>query len=208
MKRLPSWPSDLAAAITAGGQSRRFGQDKALYVLGGESLLARVSASLNRCSPRLLVAPAGRYRLSDWQVCPDLRPGEGPLAGLETALSALHEQHPAGGWLAFSAVDLPYLTPAYWALLSGSIGPGVQAVVGLDPGGRPQPLAALYHTSARPTVTALLDAGERRMGALLARLEADAGGVGQLDWPQVEAVCPLAYVNLNTPPSGGGDVPV
>ena len=87
--------SVLAAAITAGGQSRRFGQDKALYELDGVPLLNRVADSLQHASPRLLVAPAGRYRLDGWQTVPDLRPGQGPLAGLETALTALLDQQPA-----------------------------------------------------------------------------------------------------------------
>ncbi|WP_424952105.1 molybdenum cofactor guanylyltransferase [Deinococcus sp.] len=193
-------PLSLAAAITAGGHSRRFGQDKALYPLGGVPLLNRVAASMEGCAPRLLIAPEGRYVLPAWQLVPDLRPGGGPLAGLETALAALTAQVQEGGWLAFSAVDLPFLISGYWALLAGQLlagsrAGGVQAVTGLDESGRRQPLAALYHTSALPQVTALLDGGERRMKALLNLLP-----VREVGWRSVHAVCPGAFVNLNTPP--------
>jgi molybdenum cofactor guanylyltransferase len=185
----------LAAAITAGGQSRRFGQDKALYKVGGQTLLRRVAASLNDCSPRLLIAPLGRYELPGWQTAPDLRPGQGPLVGLETALSVLLTLRPGGGWLAFSAVDLPHLTPAYWALLATRCGSGLEAVLGSDESGRSQPLAACYHTSALPAVSTLLEGEERRMSALTEAVRAQ-----HVAWSEIEPVSPLVYVNLNTRP--------
>ncbi|MFC4639238.1 molybdenum cofactor guanylyltransferase [Deinococcus hohokamensis] len=146
------------AAITAGGQSRRFGSDKALALLGGRPLLHHVAAALDACPVRLLVAPPGRYVLDGWTPVPDTRPGEGPLAGLEAALIAAPP-----GWVALSGVDLPGLTPRYWAALASHRTPEALSVQMLDPSGRPQPLGALYHTALRPQVSALLDAGERRL---------------------------------------------
>ena len=110
----PGAPSTLAAIITAGGASRRFGRDKALARLDGQTLLERVAGSLDACSPKLIVAPPGKYALTGWTLTPDARPGEGPLAGLETGLGAL----PPHTWAAFAAVDLPHLTPAFWSVLS------------------------------------------------------------------------------------------
>ncbi|GAA4022612.1 molybdenum cofactor guanylyltransferase [Deinococcus rubellus] len=181
-------PLPLAAIITAGGASRRFGRDKALAVLDGHTLLERVALSLSVCSPRLLVAPPGKYVLGGWQSVPDTRPTEGPLAGLEAGLGALNP----GIWAAFSAVDLPHLTPGFWLRLSAFIQPGTQAVIGLSADGRRQPLAALYHTSALGQVTALLNAGERRILALLERLS-----VTEVSWAELEEVAPRAYRNVN-----------
>ncbi|GGQ98644.1 putative molybdenum cofactor guanylyltransferase [Deinococcus ruber] len=161
--------------------------------MGGQTLLERVAGSLEHFEPRLLVAPAGKYVQDGWQQLSDTRPGEGPLAGLETALRAAPP-----GWLAFSAVDLPFLTRAYWARLADAVQPDVQAVYGLDVRGRRQPLAALYHTSALPAVTALLDAGERRMLTLLDTLPGVA-----LDWAQLQAFGERLYQNFNTPDSAG-----
>lgn len=158
---------DLTGALVAGGRSSRFGRDKALACLGGRTLLERAAASLEGCGLRLLVAPPGRYALSGWEAVPDTRPGEGPLAGLEAALAAVTARRGAG-WVALCGVDQPALTPAYWAALweAGHV-PGVRAgvlaVQARDPQGRAQPLAALYHTALLPGVTALLDAGERRL---------------------------------------------
>ncbi len=151
----------LTAVITAGGQSRRFGTDKAAALLHGRPLLAHVAGALAAFPDRVLIAPPDRYALPGWRAVPDTRPGEGPLAGLEAALAAA-----SPGWVAFVGVDLPGLTPAYWAALvaaSADAPPGVRSVQALDDAGRAQPLGALYHTALRPRVTALLDAGERRL---------------------------------------------
>lgn len=185
----------LAAAITAGGQSRRFGQDKALYRIGERSMLELVASSLELCSPRVLIAPPGRYALPGWETESDQRPGQGPLAGLEAALGWLLRQQPAGGWLAFTAVDLPHLTPAYWQHLAACRQADSLAVVGSDAQGWEQPLAALYHTSALPQVKALLEREERRMSTLLEQLLRT-----RVEWAQVASFHPDVYLNLNTRP--------
>ena len=149
---------NLTGAITAGGQSSRFGSDKARAVWQGKTLLEHAAASLEGCAAKLLIAPPGKYVLSGWCDIPDTRPGEGPLAGLEAAL-----EHAPPGWVAFTGVDMPGLTPVYWERLAGARTDGVQAVLALDGEGRSQPLAALYHTGLLGHVTALLDSGERRL---------------------------------------------
>lgn len=152
----------LTGAVTVGGRSSRFGSDKALALLEGRTLLERACASLQDCPTRLLIAPPGRYalpaHLGRWDTHADLRPGEGPLAGLESALT-----HAPPGWVAFTGVDLPWLTPDYWRALTAAIKPGRLSVQATDGQGRPQPLAALYHTDLLPHVSALLDSGERRL---------------------------------------------
>lgn len=149
---------DFTAVVTAGGRSSRFGSDKALALLDGRPLLGHVADSLRGCPTRLLIAPPGKYRLSGWAVIPDTRPGEGPLAGLEAALG-----HAPTPWLAFTGVDLPGLTPAFWATLARARTPAARAVLPLDGAGRPQPLAGLYRRDLLPRVTELLDRGERRL---------------------------------------------
>jgi molybdopterin-guanine dinucleotide biosynthesis protein A len=71
-------------AIIAGGQSRRFGSDKALAVIDGRPMITQVIEALRPQVER--VAICGR----EWPgllALPDLREGRiGPLAGLEAAL--------------------------------------------------------------------------------------------------------------------------
>lgn len=175
---------DFTAAITAGGRSSRFGSDKALAVLRGQTLLEHVAASLEPCPQRLLVAPPGRYALNGWTPVADTRPGEGPLAGLEAALRAAPD-----GWVAFTGVDLPGLSRDYWTTLAQARIPGVLSVQALDATGRAQPLGALYHTALLPRLCALLDSGERRL-----RLAAPAESL-----VTVAGLDPEALRNVNTP---------
>jgi len=74
----------ILGAVLAGGQSSRFGSDKALAELAGQTLLSRAVANLSRWCDRVVVvgreeAPAPC--LPDWP-----RPGMGPLGGIAGAL--------------------------------------------------------------------------------------------------------------------------
>lgn len=149
---------DFSAVITAGGQSRRFGSDKALALWQGRTLLECVAHSFGDAPERLLIASAGRYALPKWTVIADERPGEGPLAGLETALQASTCE-----WVAFAGVDLPTLTAGYWRRLAEARTADSLSVQAADAQGQPQPLAALYHRDLLPHITALLGSGERRL---------------------------------------------
>lgn len=72
----------LLGAVLAGGQSRRFGSDKALAPLGGKPLIEHVIAALAKQTDAVIVC--GR-EWEDW--VPD-RPGPelGPLGGINAAL--------------------------------------------------------------------------------------------------------------------------
>lgn len=78
----------LLGAILAGGQSRRFGSDKALALVDGRPLLDHVADALHRQVDVLVVA--GR----EWrglESVPDLpKAGLGPLGGLAGALAYAH----------------------------------------------------------------------------------------------------------------------
>ncbi|MEJ2667708.1 MAG: molybdenum cofactor guanylyltransferase [Deinococcales bacterium] len=178
---------EVTGAVLCGGRSQRFGSDKALQVVGGRTLLARALDSLAPAGERLLVGRA--YVGVDARHVPDLRPGLGPLAGLEAAL------HAAGGaWVALAACDLPCLSTAYWRLLCAQAS-GDRPVCVRHPNGDFEPLAALYPRSALRAVAARLDAGELDLQALLAALDARS-----LSAAEVESVCgPAVLRNVNRP---------
>ncbi|MBB6099479.1 molybdopterin-guanine dinucleotide biosynthesis protein A [Deinobacterium chartae] len=178
----------VSAAITAGGASSRFGSDKALARLGEHTLLQRVALSLEGFGERLLVAPGGRYDLPGWRTVPERWAGRGPLSGLEAALSAA-----AGPFVAFAAVDLPGLTPAYWEVLLEAAED--RAVAACGPGGQLEPLAALYPLTALPRVRAQLQADRLRLRALLEDLDPVV-----LPWQAVVARAgEKVWVNVNRP---------
>jgi molybdopterin-guanine dinucleotide biosynthesis protein A len=74
----------ILGAVLAGGQSRRFGSDKALADLDGRTLIDRAIAELSACVD--MVAVCGR-EVEGLLSLPDRpRPDMGPLGGLNAAL--------------------------------------------------------------------------------------------------------------------------
>ncbi len=99
----------LLGAILAGGQSQRFGSDKAVALLAGQSLIDRVAAALApQVDSMVLVGRDGQA--SDIAAIPDRPlPGLGPLGGLNAALHHARAQ----GYPAVMTVgcDMPILPP-------------------------------------------------------------------------------------------------
>lgn len=176
--------SQVCLGILAGGRGTRLGgADKAFVELHGKSLVARTLDAMGAGYARTLLAyngddaRAGRLQAG---VVRDLRPDfPGPLAGLETLLSATAEP-----WLLTVPVDLRYIpTDLPDRMLSRDVG----QVVRDDDGA--QPLVALWPVrEALAAVTAALDAGELAVHPVAARL-----GLSILD------ISPARLGNLNTP---------
>ncbi len=104
-----------AAAILAGGESRRFGADKAMAEIGGAPMIAHVARALNADALAVVgngaaAAALGAVALSD-PACA-LR---GPLAGV---LAALEWAETLGAsWLITAPCDVPLLPPDFGARL-------------------------------------------------------------------------------------------
>src|SRR5687767_11558795 len=95
--------SRILGAVIAGGESRRFGSDKALAVLHGRTLLDHVLAAI--CTECAAVVICGR-KVDDLTCLRDRpRSGMGPLGGLAAALDYA-EGHGFDGVLT-SACDTP-----------------------------------------------------------------------------------------------------
>src|ERR1043166_4342024 len=111
-------PLPFSVAILAGGESRRFGSNKALADFEGETLVGRAARRLGPLTNDLfLVAndPAP-YAFLGLVVHPDDRPGHGPLSGLHAALlRARHE------WTFLVACDMPHASPAVAEAMAGGL---------------------------------------------------------------------------------------
>ena len=156
----------VAAAVLAGGASRRMGRDKATMAVGGVALASLALAAAARVAdPVVLVAPQGHpARGLAARLVTD--PGEGPLAALAAALGALDAGH-----VLVLAGDHPGLRLELLAHLTGLAGRG-QAVA-CRRGPRLEPLVAVYERA--PALAAararLADpAGDRSLLGLLAGL--------------------------------------
>lgn len=193
----------VSAAVLAGGESRRFGTDKALVPLPGGTtpmLGAVVRALLDVAADVTIIAPESRtYSRFGVPVVSEVAPGQGPLGGLEMALSrAAHDQCIVVG------CDLPFLNPDLlrWlaqldfsedALVPMVTGPEPERSTGSTP--RPQVLHAIYRRSCLEPVRQLRSSGERRFGRLL-----DLIAVRYVHEDEIRRIDPglRSFVNLNS----------
>ena len=126
-----------AAAVLAGGASRRMGRDKATLRVGGVELASLVlAAAAQVADPVVLVAPEGHpaRRVAAPAVAD---PGLGPLAALAAALDALEAEH-----VLVLAADHPGLRVALLAHLVALAGEA--DAVACRRGPRLEPLVAVY----------------------------------------------------------------
>lgn len=181
-----------AAAILAGGRSRRMGTDKALLPLDGTTLIGHVIARLRPVVPKIVIVGgnAGAYRRFAIPVIPDPRPDEGPLAGILTALMNVDAS------LVFCcACDMPFLETALVGRLLDLAEPGVAAVVPRILG-EPEPLCAVYTRAALAAIKTEFAAGERRIKNALTAMPVRY--VGEEDLRIFDPGL-RSFVNVNTP---------
>lgn len=157
---------ETAVVILAGGGSARMGRDKSRLPLGGRPLAEALAERYRPLGEAvyLSVSHPAEPAVPGAVLLPDLRPGQGPLAGLEAAFASTPAER-----VFLTAVDLPFGEPALARLLLDALGEGDACL--LRRAGRPEPLFAAYRRSCLPQVRACLDGGRRAMGALLDRLD-------------------------------------
>ena len=177
--------------LLAGGESRRMGRDKLPLEVGGVPLIRRVyDVLLSRCDEIIIVGPEDVPGIEGVRLAPDLRPGRGPLAGMEAGLKAASHR------LVFVAAgDLPFLPQALVAYLLKRVSAGASAAVPTL-GRRPHPLCAAYDLGVLPAVTSALDAGIGAVRELLRTLD----GVEFVDEELRRFGDPGTFLmNVNTP---------
>jgi molybdenum cofactor guanylyltransferase len=193
-----------AGIVLAGGRSERMGRPKAELDWHGDPLVEVVCRTLERsgAAPVVVVRAKGQ-RLPPLpgtvEIVDDVRPARGPLEGLAAGLRAI----PAATEPAFvSAVDAPFLVPAFVSCVVRAVDAGTDAAVPVHEG-RAHPLAAAYRVS--PTLQAVerrLVGTDHSVRGLLDDLRVrrlDAADL--LADPELRAADPRldSLLNLNTP---------
>ncbi len=175
-------PFDAAAAILAGGQSRRMGQDKSLLPINDQPMIACIAAQLRPLFPELLVSSNDpeHHAFLGLPLVADGESGQGPLRGILSCLEACQHE-----LLFVTACDMPQLPLAYIAELL-ELAQSHDVVIPVDADGRHEPLFAVYRKTLVPRARQILAAGGRRIIELL---------------PGHRAACPLmpGIRSLNTP---------
>jgi molybdopterin-guanine dinucleotide biosynthesis protein A len=181
----------VAGLVLCGGGSRRMGMDKATLPVGGRPLVRVVAERLAAFADPVFLAPGtiGRLGMLGYPEVADAVPDAGPLGGLAAGLDA--SPHPL---LAVCAVDMPFASPEVYRLLLSLVGDQQAAVPVTERG--PQPLHAVYSTSALPAVRAALREGHLRALDLLADLRVRE--VRQDEWGAADPRGRFA-VNVNRP---------
>ena len=178
--------------ILAGGRSRRMGRDKAMLPIGEETFLTRLIRTYREKYPVFVsVSEADRFPHPDADELVDLRPGMGPLAGLEAAFLKTDAD------LVFlTATDLPFGNVKLAELLLECIGDRDACLIRRRDGGL-EPAFAVYRRSCLPALQSCLDAGRRSVRGVLEHLS--------VRYVEEEALpgCDLERIlmNVNTPES-------
>jgi len=166
--------------VLAGGRSRRMGRDKALLPFRGATLAAALAQIVREAAGSAVLV--GHPALGG---IPDRYPGEGPLGGI---LSALH--HTSAEWNLIVACDMPRVTaPFLRRLLDQAEAAGCDVLLPHSPGGRPEPLCAVYRRGARQTIENAFRTGIRKVTLALE----------ELDVYRLEVTEAVQFQNVNTP---------
>jgi molybdopterin-guanine dinucleotide biosynthesis protein A len=167
----------IAGAILAGGRARRYGgQDKSRLVVpdghDGRTIIVCQRDLLQRVAGTSCIvtteadrrARPDRFADLGLPVATDVIADAGALGGIHAALTHTVATGRAATRVLVLACDLPFLTVELLSALAELALVGDGAWV-RGPRG-PEPLIACYQCQALPRITAALQAGERRAGAL------------------------------------------
>ena len=108
-QQIPLSLRPMIGAVLAGGESRRFGRDKAATEIEGVPMVLRASHALAAVCDDVVIVSSRSVSESWGTVLKDLRPGFGPLAGIESALH--HAFNNQASAVFVLATDLPSVGP-------------------------------------------------------------------------------------------------
>jgi molybdopterin-guanine dinucleotide biosynthesis protein A len=180
-----------AAAILAGGQARRLGGlAKGTLDAGGVSVGERLRDQLRAAGVERIVLVANDpapYHDSGLAIIGDLRPGNGPLGGIEAALAHWADRADA---MVIVPCDMPRLGAPEIATLIDAFAagdtPGVCARTGDFFW---HPLCSVVHNALASRISAAIDAGQRSVRELW-----EAAGVEDVGFDD-----DAPFTNINTP---------
>jgi molybdenum cofactor guanylyltransferase len=183
--------------VQAGGGSTRFGRDKALVQLAGQTMLARtVELVASVCDSVQIVAPTGKYTHPGATLLADRYPGEGPLGGILTALLAMQLASTTQSWALIVSCDMPFLSEDFLAFLGARASQGKSQVLVPESFSGLEPLCACWHASAFPSVQAAFDSGVRKVTEVMKRLPMEV--LDESVWKRFDTEGRLFW-NINTP---------
>lgn len=183
--------------VLAGGGSTRFGRDKASVEIDGTPLLLRMQLLLATVVSKVnVIAAPNKYAAFGVTGIADRWEGQGPLAGIITALLATKEASGGAEWNLIIGCDMPFLTGEWLAyLVERALASDADAVAPRSPQGL-EPLCACWRTGAVAALQKTFDAGTRKITEAMKRLNVEV--VDEADWKRFDSTGRLFW-NMNTP---------
>ena len=165
-----------AGFVLVGGRSSRMRRDKALLPCNSRFMVEHVADQVVYAVGNVaLVGNPERYKALRIDCLSDLRPGLGPLAGIEAALVSKR-----GRLNLIVACDMPGLERTLLLkLLQRAEMNEAQCVVARDEAGLIHPLCAVYSDSCLPAVRRALDAHRLKVLDVIEELRAVPMDVGR-----------------------------
>jgi molybdopterin-guanine dinucleotide biosynthesis protein A len=180
----------VTAVILAGGAGRRMdGQDKGLIPFRGRPLIAHVLEILAPQANKILIncnRNSDAYARFGYPLQQDNLPGgQGPLAGLLSALESVDSEY-----VLSVPCDTPFLPPRLVERMLDKLQQSGADTCTVDDGDRLHPVIMLVRRSTAPSLRAYLESGKRKVH----------------DWFYSTRHCitdfsdqPEAFININTP---------
>jgi molybdenum cofactor guanylyltransferase len=188
---------DVEGFILVGGQSSRMGSDKSQLLFGTLTGVEHIAAALRTLTQNVRLVGGNSQSLpTGLSHVPDTLVHWGALGGIQAALAACQSE-----WAVIAACDLPFLTGDLFARLWQYTSPAEEgpfdAIVPIQPDGRPQPLCGIYRRDpCSAAASQLIGEGEHKPRALLAKVQTRWVAFDEIsDLPGAEHF----FLNVNTP---------
>jgi molybdopterin-guanine dinucleotide biosynthesis protein A len=183
----------MTAIILAGGKSSRFGQSKALQVIGSKSLIQWVVDRLAILSTEIIIATAYGEAIPCsstvmMKTVADIYPGKGPLGGIYSGLVASSSSQ-----IIVAGCDTPFLSVSLLEYMAQTL---VDSDVALPRIGEMiEPLCAVYSKNCLVPIQGLLKQNELRISALFSMVR-----VRYIEEDEINRFDPehLSFFNINS----------
>ena len=182
--------------VLAGGGSTRFGRDKATVEIGGTPMLLRMRSLLCDITKEVnVIAAPHKYAALGITGISDRWEGQGPLAGIITALQTTEEIAGGAEWNLIVGCDMPFLTREWLTYLAERAEASSAETVAPRSEQGLEPLCACWRTSAAAKLQRTFEGGTRKITEAMKQLHMEV--VDEADWKRFDTAGRLFW-NMNT----------
>ena len=182
--------------VLAGGGSTRFGRDKALVEFDGAPMLLRMRALLGAVTKEVnVIAAPHKYSELGIMGISDRWDGQGPLAGIITALLTTKGTGGEAEWNLIIGCDMPFLTREWLVYLVQRAQASSAEVVTPQSAQGLEPLCSCWRTSAAAKLQQAFEGGTRKITQAMKPLQMEV--IDEADWKRFDTVGRLFW-NMNT----------